>query len=192
MGLGASAGLQSRLGPPAPPSRPSGTLAPATPACLRFCTLASLSCLQSFLRSLPSVCGALSRPSSPALPAPPWLSAVPPPCQSPCCAQTQEHLGAWIGAFVGICADPGAPGGAERSIRGHPPVAGRRAEDVIWVSGLAAVGAGARGRCHSLRSRGDLESASQSQQPSWGWPNPQPVFFSFEMEPPSPDSRATS
>ena len=79
--------------------------------------------------------------------------------------------------------------GAERSRASR--VAGRRAEDITCVSGLAAARAGARGRCHSLRSRGELESASQSQQPSRGWPNAQPVFFSFETEPPSPDSRAT-
>lgn len=90
-----------------------------------------------------------------------------------------------------LCTDPGEPGGVERSRRGYPSAAGRRAEDITWVSGLAG-GGGARGRCRSLRSRRDLESSSQNQEPSWGWPNPQPVFFSFEMEPPSPDSRATS
>lgn len=30
------------------------------------------------------------------------------------------------------------------------------------------------------------------EEPHWGLSNPQPVFFSFAMEPPSPDSRVTS
>lgn len=168
-------GSQSQPGPAGALTPSSWSPGPGHTRSLQFCTLV-LPLLSPVLPAFPSLgLQALSRPSTPS------ASRLPAALRSP--SPVPVSL---------LCTDPGEPGGVERSRRGYPSAAGRRAEDITWVSGLAVVGGGARGRCRSLRSRRDLESSSQSQEPSWGWPNPQPVFFSFEMEPPSPDSRATS
>lgn len=106
---------RASLGLPVPSPRPPGAPALATPAPCSSARWSCPSCLQSFLHSLRLVCRPFPGPAHPALLGSPRLSAVPPPCQSHCCAQTQENLGAWSGADVGI---PRLLGGELRTSRG--------------------------------------------------------------------------
>lgn len=137
---------RASLGLPVASSLPPGTPALATPASLQFCTLVLL----LFSPVLPAfhslgLQGPLPAQHTQHLQAPPWLPAAPPPV-----------------LVLLLCTDRREPEGVEQSRRGYPLLAGRRAEDITWVSGLAVVGDGVWGCCHSLRSRKDLEFSSQS------------------------------
>lgn len=83
-------------------------------------------------------------------------------------------------------------GGGE-SKWGYCLVAGRSAEDTTWcLAGRGDEGVDGGAILRSLESFLKSWEPPPSPPPRGGLSNPQPVFFSFEMEPPSPDSRVTS
>lgn len=162
-------------------------LHPKTPAVitqvsLRFCTWSASP--QAFPHSVPSICSVLFPvltgpactglqaqlrcPSSQMPPQPAARSASPVLCQLPCLPLSTPSI-TWllVGTVSSSCCNR-APGDGsrrsqelEQSRHGCCSVAGRRAEDTMWVSGL---GGGVDGAL--LRSRRNLESFSQSWEPS--------------------------
>lgn len=164
-----------------PLSPPSKTPAVITPVSLQFCTWPASP--QAPPHSVPSICSVLFPvltgpactglraqlrcPSSqvPSLPA--ARSASPVLCQLPCLPHGTPNI-TWLhlGPLSSSCSNRAAGNGSrsqelEQRRCGYCSVAGRRADDTMWVSGL---GGGVDGAL--LRSRRNLEPFSQSWEPS--------------------------
>lgn len=145
MGVSAFACRETSLGCQWPhPCLLRSQLWPHQPPCSSALVLLH-SCLQSFLHSIPLVCRALSQHSTPSTYRLPVAPCSPPPV-----------------LVLLLCTDRREPEGVEQSRRGVSLACWEEAERHQWVSGLAVVGDGVWGCCHSLRSRRDLEFSSQS------------------------------